>query len=332
MVTALQSFDLIQLGEEAEKGTALAATVQMVGTGTLREIIDRYRPEHPRQIRAAVGGGGIDIMKHTELEIAMDLSPEQVLWPLHTGVLGDVTPSDADPDYTYTFTPELDTAAAELDTATIEIVRGDGDTNHLAREYAYGLTSGFDMEWGANVEARMLWRVFARTSQTSTPTAALTPYTGLESLKSNLLSVFVDDDWASLGGSQLNTVVRSAKLSYDTGIVPDYTLDGRSDIDFTIHRVGKLAVTLDLVLEFDAVGAVESFGDYRANNIRFVRLNQAGAANSFINVDLATRFTAEPSESVDGDQRLVALSLEGVYDPTGDEVIEFTVLNQLASL
>ena len=294
---------------------------------------DFYRPNYPRGQRATVGGAGVVTRQGTLITLESDLSPEDILWPLHCGIVGNQTPT-VGPPKVWTFTPVL-TAWPTLDSATIELVLGDGATNHYAREFGYALCRSMDFRWSVNEVAKLKTEWIARATQTSTPTAALTLYTGRESLVSNLLSVYRDTTWAGLGGTQLTGLIRSASLKVNTGLDADYTLDGRSDKDFTQHKVAAgLGGTLSLVLEFDSTGAARSFTDYRSNLIEYIRLKNVGAtaANSIVQIDGAFRFTSPPSLSYDGEVVLVSCDMEAVYDDTGSKIFVFTITNSTAAL
>ena len=340
MATSIRSLSKVQVGMEviSTKGTLVAATRVLQGDWKWAEEQDFYRAPYPSGVRANVGGAGVILRKGLVLDGDMDLSAEQVLWPLLTGVLGGVTGQVTDTSaYTWTFTPELTTGIVTLNTLTAEMIMSDGSTNHVAREAGYGICRSFKVSWAANQAAKLSAQWFLRASQTSTPTGSLVAYTTLESLGTNQLWVYLDTTWAGLGGTQLTTIVRSADLEVMTGMEPDYTLDGRTDLDFTVHKVGTVAATLNLVLELDAVGAAR-VANFRANDIVFIRLKNlgtlAGAATSYktFQVDGAYRSVASPAFSEDGEQVLVACSLESVYDPTGAKTLEFVAVNKLSAV
>jgi len=330
MAASLVPFNKLQIGKETTKGTLVPATVELPGEFTLDEQQDFYRSPYPAGVRANVGGAGQITRKGVILDAASDLTAEDILWPLHTGVLGGVTPSGVGP-YTYTFTPVLTTGVPVIDAATLEFMRADGVTNHYAGEVGYALTKSFRIEWAFNEAAKLSWQMFARARQTTTPTAALTPYTGREPLVTPLLSVYLDTTWAGLGGTQLTGVIRSVTFDCVTGFDADYTADGRSDKDFTQHKVGLITGTLQLVMEFDAVGA-SRFANYRANDLVYIRLINTGSSSRSVQVDGAYRFTSPPSFSADGEQVLMTASLESVYDATGAKTLEFEVINNLTAL
>src|SRR3990167_247814 len=94
----------------------------------------------------------------------------------------------------------------------VEITRGDGTTNHYAREFGYGLVESFKIDWNFNQVSKLSAKIFGRSSQTSTPTGALVGMTGRESLVSNLVSLYADTTWAGLGWTQVVTIIRSASF------------------------------------------------------------------------------------------------------------------------
>ena len=337
MSTSLQPFRYLQIGEEAAKGTLVAATDQIPGEGSFAEEQDFYRSSYPAGVRSNVGGAGVVLRNGVEVDWNSELTAEDMLWPLHSGILGNVTPVPAGADNTWTFTPELTTGIPTLDSVTLEFVQGDGVTNHYYGEAGYGLCRSFKMDWSFNQLARANMKWFARARQTGTPTAALTPTADRTPLTANLLFVYLDTTWAGLGTTQLTGLVRSASIEVMTGLAPDYTLDGRTDKDLTIHKVGNVTARLSIVFEFDAGGA-SRFANYRANDLVYIRLKNEGpivpatAVNSYVQVDGAYRFVSTPSFAVDGEQVLMTAELESVYDATGTKTLEFELINGATAL
>lgn len=341
MGTSLQVFDRLQVGIEvvSTKGTLVAATRQIIGNHGWSEEQDFYRSPYPEGYRATPGGAGVIMRKGVSLDIETELSAEDVLWPLMTGVLGSVTPTVSDVSaQTWVFTPQLTTSVATIQSLTAEFLRGDGVTNHYYGESGYMMTESFGFEWAYNQVAKMKAKLFGRARQTDTPTAALVPYPTREALVSNTLIVSLDTTWAGLGGSALSGIVRSASFDCITGYAANYTLAGRADVDHTGHKVGIIGGTLNLVMEFDAAGAAAALTNWRANNIVFIRLKNtgslAGAAtvSRGVQVDGAYRFVSTPTFSVDGEQVLVTASLEAVRDTTANKILEFTAINKLAAI
>jgi hypothetical protein len=338
MATAIMPLDKLQLGIEvvSTKGTAVAATRLIRANSTLAEEQDYYRSDYPQGIRANVGGAGSIMRKGVMLGVETDLTAEEVLWPLMTGVLGSVSPTGGGNAKTWTFTPELTTAVTTIQSATVEMLHSDGSTNHYYGESSYCMTSSFKCDWAFNQPSKLSWNMFGRARQTDTPTGALVPYTSREILVSNSLAYYLDTTWAGLGGTQKTIVLRSASFECTTGYGPDYTLDARTDVDFTQHNVGRIAGTLSLTMEVNSTGAA-AFTNYRANDIVYIRLKNTGSAisgggNKTFQIDGAYRFTSTPTFSADGDVVLVTYNLESVYDSTSGKTLEFTAINTLTTI
>lgn len=337
MAQSITHLQKIQIGEESTKGTLVPATQILRGDFTVVEEQDFYRSPYPAGVRATVGGAGVILRKGVRLSARTELTFEEILWVLHAGIKGNITPSVANTtENTWAFAPELTTGIPTLDAATLEWIEADGSTNHIAREAGYGLVSQFGISWGDTRNAELTYEMFARASQTSTPTGSLTAYTGREVVKSALGSVYLDTSYAGMGGTQLAGTVRSGTFACQTGIAPDYTTDGRADLDFVQHKVGgPLTATLNLVMELNATGAAR-VANFRANDLVYVRVKFTGstiASNpKVVQVDGAYRFSGPPSYSNDGSGRLVSLPLEAVYDTTGTKMIEFSVCNALTTI
>lgn len=336
MATSIKPLEKLQIGIESTKGNAVAATRVIVGENRLIEHRDRYRSNYPRGVRATVGGAGVLTKQWSEVTVETELSAEQALWPLMTGIKGAVSGSNTNNVFTYTFTPQLTTGILTIDAATVEFIESDGSTNHIASEAAYGMTQSFRIESTPEDIAKLSWTMFARARQTSTPTSSLVPYTSLENLPGAALSVYLDTAWASLGGTQLTGIVRNCSFECTTGLTPDFTSDGRSDRDFSKHSVNSLMGRLSLTLELDSVGAAR-YASYRSNDLVYIRLKWTGGVAGddgvkTVQIDGAYRFASDPTFPDDSDQKLVALELEAVYDDTGTKILEFTVINSLSAI
>lgn len=172
--------------------------------------------------------------------------------------------------------------------------------------------------------------LFGRAEQSSTMTAALTPVTGRSPIASNLFKLWIDDTWAGLGTTQKTAFLRAADLSITTGLQPDYTLDGRTDLDFTQIMAQMLTGTLSLTAEHNGDAATE-IGKWRSGALRFVRLAATDGAK-IVQFNAAMKYASPPSFSQDAGIELVTLDLELEYDPTGARAFEAVITNQLAAL
>lgn len=340
MATALTQFNRAQVGIEvvSTKGTIVPATRQIVGDHTFVEEQTFYRSPYPIAVLANVGGAGVIVRKSTLLTISTELTAEEILWPLMTGVAGSVTGSVTDTSaYTWLFTPLLTTGVKVIQSASIEFARGDGTTNHYLNTSGYGMTQSFQIDWAAPNPALLKWTMFARARQTAGLTAAIVPYPTREPLSALQLQVFWDTSYATLGNTALAGMVRSGSFVCTTGYAPDYTLDGRADTDFGVFKVGPIVATLSLVVEFEAVAALK-FAQFRLNSLQYIRLTTlgslAGSATAYktVRIDGAYRFTTPPAFSADGAQVLCTIALESVFDVTGSKSLEFQAINKLSAI
>lgn len=322
----------LQFGRETTAGTAVAATYKLVGEGTYKPIVEREFEEYPRGVRAMVTDGGFDKMKGSEIEFEGSLTFEELLLPLDSGLVS-VTTTGAGP-YTHTFTPTL-TAAQVVKSYTAEFVVDDGSTKHYQREAAYMLCSELEVELKANEIAMMKMKMNGRAEQTSTMTAALSPITGRTPVPSNLFKVFIDDAGSGVGGTQKSGLVRVAKLAIKFGNEPDFTLDGRSDLDKTGNQPQPLTATLDLTMEHNADAATE-IGKWRTASKRFIRLKAdngaAAGANKAITFDGCFVYTDSPEFSEDDGTEIVTLKLQLEYDSTWGKALEAVVINGLSAI
>jgi hypothetical protein len=197
----------LQLGRESTAGTAVAATYKLVGEGKMTPMIEREFEAFPRGIRAPVTDGGFAISRSTEVEFESNLTYEEVLPFLDSGLVL-VTTTGAGP-YTHTFDPTL-TAAQNIKTYTAEMRITDGSVHHYEREAAYMFTQEMEIELKANEPAVIKVKMAGRAEQTSTVTADLPIITGRTVIPSNLFKVFIDDTGAGIGGTQKSGLIRAA--------------------------------------------------------------------------------------------------------------------------
>lgn len=338
MPTSIVPLSKAQFGIEGTKGTAVAATRLLDANCEAAEEQDFYRSDYPRGVRAMTGDVGVIVRKGMTFNFDSDLSAEQVLLPLLTGIASVTPTAGTTPDTSqkWVFAPSLSSGDPSLKTATLEYVQGDGTTNHYFGKSAYAFTQSFKVDYAFNQVGKLSWVMAGRARQTGAPTASLTTYTGLEGLASNLTAVYLDSAWEDLGTTQLECVVRSASLEVTTGLEPDYTMNGRADLDYCAPKLSQFQTKLSLVMEMDASGAAR-IADYRANNALFIRLSSTGSTITggsevkTVQFDGAYRFTGEPKRSADGAQVIVTCDLEGYYDMTAGKTFEATVINALSS-
>ena len=336
MATAIRPLRKFQLGKESSKGTLVAATRVLTGDTQFMERRNRYYSAYPRGVAATVGGSGTLVKQWVDIEHRGELSAEDILWPLHLGIRGGVSPTGGGTAKTWTFTPQLTTAIRTLEAATCEFMRSDGSTNHYYGESGYCMCASFRIESEPEGIAQYSMNLFGRARQTDTPTSSQVPYTSLEALAGGGLSVYCDTSWSGLGGTQLTGMQRKVIFNCDTGVVPQWSADGRSDRDYAEHAVGSLKAKLNIEWEFDSVGAAR-YASYRAGDIVYLRLKWVGSAisgggNKTVQIDGAYRFAGDPTFVETDEQTFMSAELDAVYDATGTKILEFTAINTLSAV
>lgn len=338
MATALYPLRKAQIGLESVPGTLVAATEQLVGEITYTEEIDREFEEFPRGVRAPVTGGGYDIRGGSLLNFSGNFTWEEAIYPLLLGVHDVASPGGAGP-FEWDGDPVLN-GPADIATATVEFVIGDGSAEHVERRSGHMFCTGFTLTLAANQIAQWQFALAGRRSQVATFTPALTPITGRRPVPSNLFQLFRDSNWGTIGTTPLSQFLRAATLTVDTGLTPDYTLDGRGDLDLTGINSGMLNATLDLTAEVNAAAAAElaafrSSGGPGRGDVGFYRLGAnngaAGADERAVSFDMALKHLQPPAFSQDTGIEIVTLNLGLEYDATGGKAFVMTLLNGLSA-
>lgn len=329
MSTALFDLSQVAFGIETTAGTIVAADTALVvdeGVGGYKDIQEHQVRPAPRQVLAEVEDALV--RKESQLSYTQDLTYEEL--PL-VGLCGlaNVAGSNSNANYTYTFTPGL-TAPKSLLSASFELFVDDGSTKHYKTKFGYATVSHFviNIQYGQPAKLSVDW--FGRAAQSLALPAAPSVLSGREIVISDLFSLYIDAGWASLGTTQKSGLVRSAKLDVSTGFMPDYTLDGRSDLDFTQLRAGQITGTFEITAEFNADAETERAA-YAAETLRFISLEVAGSSGRQIKLQACVKYLETPAISEqDG---LVVVTLVGRlrYDATSGDVLNIVATNKIAS-
>ncbi|MFZ2738430.1 MAG: hypothetical protein WAY02_09385 [Burkholderiaceae bacterium] len=332
MAAGLYTLRLLQLGFESTAGTLVAATKKLVGDSTYTPMIEREFEEYPRGVRAMVTGGGFAKQRGSTIEHDGNLTYEEILYPMLSGIVNDAAPTGAGP-YTWDFTPVL-TGQASLKTMTAEFVVDDASTKHYEREAGYFLTTEFEVDIQANDVAKLKWTAEGRAEQSSTVTGSLAPITGRTVVPSNLFALWIDAAGGTIGTTAKTATLRGANIKVVTGAKPDYTLDGRADLDHTGIQTQMMTGELELTLEHNANAATE-IAAWRAGTGRLVRLKAdngaAAGANKAITFDMSVVYTDDPEFSQEDGIEIVTLKSAFEYDSTFTNAFICTVINGLSA-
>jgi hypothetical protein len=326
MPTALVPIEKLQIGMETVPGTRVAAT-KVIATEDGGDYTHDITREETGEITGVfVARDDVALVEVAEITVNHVLDFEQVLLPLLSGIKS-VTPTGDGP-YVWEFEPALSTLET-LKSATFEVSYTDGTTRHVEEEFGFGVCRSFEVGLAFNQLATLQAEYFGQAPAASTFTPSLA-VPARELLASNKFAVYINDAWADLGDTQISGLVRSASLSVTTGVEPNYTLDGASNLDHTKIRRGMLSAELSLTMEVDAAFATE-LAKFKAGDLRFYRLAATGSDGRVIQFDVAGRYITSPDYTVDDTMRLADLTLAMRYDPTSAKALRIGVTNGLAT-
>lgn len=339
MAKAIHPLKRLQYAREATKGTDLPTTRLFLGDSSYKEEATFFRDATPRGIVTTVGGAGIITHKGTTFSLGSKVGCHYIMLPLLSGILGNVSPTGAGADKTWTFArSSLAVSNPTLDAFTFEYVESDGATNHIARAAHYCMCQKFSLNLArGNPTAEWTSEWFGRASQAETLTASITAQSNYDValIPSEAWKVFLDTTYAGIGGTQLVGVLVSAALDVNFGTMPITSMDGRADLDFFEHKVESMNGTFKLTMELDAVSAA-IIANWRANSLQYFRLKGTGVAlggsNYSVQFDFAARYTGTYGISYEGENAIVSLDLELVYDTTGTQIMTAVIVNDLAAI
>lgn len=328
------AFTLYQWGKEGTPGTAVAATSKIAIERMNFDYDDlTYRPSLARGIAARYRGNETTVRNGSRWSVPE--SPvvyDQLQNWLAMSVAGGLTPVDNDPEFTWTAERSL-VADPDPDSFTIERRLTDGSSPSDV-EWAYCLASKIGFRGAIDSPLRFMAEGFGRRRQASTLTAALAMPT-VEIPPFALSRLYIDDTWGAIGGTQISAQIIGWSVDFTTGFYPQPTADGRTDLDFTIHKLNADNVALDVSITA-LVGAqyLAEATKARAQALRAVRISTvdgSGGRNVVIDMMLKHEF---PDVYVVGEQDgqvIVNFSLKESADD-GSNIFRVSVTNAVETM
>jgi len=317
-----------QIGKEATRGTAVAATKLLAGALSV-ELEDEWHMPEDTLGRLSKYQVAQLIHKQIALKYSGPAYFEQLLWWLSMGVKGGVAgvQQALTLAYLWTYSPNL-TAGNVPDTYTIEY----GDEQQAwETEYCFARSltlSGAGREaWKAELD------IVGRQLTETTFTGALELATGLEAPIFNKTLFYINPTWATLG-----TTVKAATLTSCSLTIPGFAALSMADgADyFSSYGDQGRAITGRMTLVYNTIGDVE-FDSYRAGTTRFVRLICLGSLIDTghwktLQIDMAIKYTKfTPLGEWEG-QTVAEAEFVSVYDVTGAKEFEIIVKNALSAI
>jgi hypothetical protein len=147
-----------------------------------------------------------------------------------------------------------------------------------------------------------------------------------------LTTLFIDDDWASLGGTQVSAQILGFTVRFNTGYKPIWTLDGRTDLDYTTYVVdaSERSIEATITCLLGSHYATERAAA-EAGTLRAVRLAVSGSGDRELEIDfLAKHERPELFEFGEQEgQHVVTLSLQESTD--GTNLARFVLTNNVSA-
>jgi hypothetical protein len=338
----------ISIGSEDSPGDGATPTRRIVTkTATYREVEEQEMFEqamHGTLSRAVLAP--VTTRTRTELELPLEFTFEQALIPLLAGFDGSVTPTTPGTGdarlWTFTSDPEVLTDPMTLSLEWVESNFAASPTD-VARSAAYAFCTGFNLRVPDNGLPTLNVSLVARGSEETTKTTVALP-DDLHFVPSARTSLYIDESWSGLGGSQIVGQVYNIDYTFSGYLRPGYYLDGRATPDLTCHDFGPRMADLkfDMVLDPTMAYADEAAAKV-ARDLRFVRVQIDGpdfaapddALAHFFKIDGAYYHApdslAERGRDRDG-HAIVSVHLLSAYDDTAGNDIQFILQNAIADL
>lgn len=325
------ALELPQWAREAVKGTDLAATSKMqIENFSAKPEDGRAVPKMLKGLMVRNRGNETVVKRWSSWTASGPVTYEQLQNWLSMMVKGAVVGVGTAPTV-WTFARTL-TADPGLDSFTLERRETDGSTpvDH-AWHYCMGqklVISGADGEL-----LMMEAEGFGRVVKVETITPALTGPT-LELPPAVLVKVYIDSTWANLGTTLVSTQVLDFSVEFNTGAMPKWTMDARSDMDFTTHvyNADNISVAATLTLLLGAQFTTEKAAA-EAQTLRAIRIQVDGTSGRQLQIDFLAKYAApglfEFGDDGDG-QKTVTLTLEDAND--GTNVIQYKLSNAITTL
>ena len=266
MSSGIASLRRIQIGEESTKGTAVAATAALLGTLTMKQSPTIYKPKDERA-NMAENTRSVLVGKIADLAWSGEVTFEQILYPLHMGVAGNISPVSGDSSYIWNFAPSL-VSAGTFDSFTIEY----GD-DIQANEVEYCMASQIEISGGMNEPLKATVTIFGKQMTQCTFTASLTP-PSVEDVLTQMGRVYIDDEDGAIGTTEKSATLISFTLTINTGLTPIRHGDGT--ITFSGYQEGEKGVSLQMTLAFNSGVEAERNSYHDGETLRLVRLEFPG--------------------------------------------------------
>lgn len=214
-----------------------------------------------------------------------------------------------------------------------------GDNENVeVMNYAFCQSFALTSERNNAVTVSSEW--VGRTSQTSSFDSIGNIPATVEEILAPKCAVYIDAASAAFGTTRQNITLLGAKLSYESGFAPEYTIDSGSLVfGFVYFNKDAFSAELEMTYNHNS-SSINEKAQWRNQAVRNVRMDWTGNALStsatythkLHRLDMTGKYTAFGSlEDSDGINTVVA-TLKIGYDTVADHVFTATVVNEIADL
>ena len=325
---SLTVFRKIQTGLEAVRGTSVVATKRLLGTLSVSDEPQQMRPPDERGslaefYRSYTSG------QQASMSFNSDASYEQVINFLAMALKGSVggVQQGVTPARLWTYKPNL-TSKNNQDSFTMEY--GD-DTQGWQIPFGIASTLTFNITY--NDALKMSVEMFGHNPIKHAFTAGLSDPTNFEEVLSNHAKIYIDDNWAGIGGTQKAAVLAGGTITIPTGLTPVKYADGELDFSNVIENRRHFELDLDLIMGADALTEYDALKarTNRAVRIEFEGSTISGAEKNTLTFDMIGQYLP-PTNIFDEreGENLLRLKL-GSHDVGGEE-FRVMVKNRITAL
>jgi len=318
----------LQIGKEATKGTAVPATAVLLGELEMKSSPTIYRaPEHRGQL--AEFSRSVKVANLAELVYTGSATFEQILYLLHMGVLGNVTPTTVDTSARlWTFTPAM-TASGVFNSFTIEY--GD-DVEQWESEFC--MAREIEISGAMNEPVKMKGDIFGRKMTACDFTGALTPPT-VEDILSQKAKLYIDAETGTIGATEKASQLIAFTYTIKTGLAPKRYADG--SLDFSNYNETFKGVDLKMTFAFNANAEVERLL-FDGETKRLIRIQATGSkvgavsALKTLTLDFCGIYTDWATLSERGGEDIVEVTMSAQRGSTYTKLFEVAVQNAVTTL
>jgi hypothetical protein len=343
MTFALKAFRDIQISNpEDTVGSAEAATAIMLGTITpTYSGLEIHYPEQERALLARNMADDFIVSKMVELTFEAEMNMNDIIWMFSNAIRGNITPTQPDATnqpnaYLWAFAPNNAAAntpdiANGIDTFTLEW--GDNVQHY---ETSFLFTRVLTISGAPNEPVQVSWEITGAQVTESAKTAALS-VVATQYFPFNLTKFYVDTSYAGIGGTQKTNMLRAFEWTLETQFTPRFAADG--GYIYTGLNEDRKKVDLELTYYRDSTNTAAARDLFDARSTTYLRIEcldatelDSGQSNPpYVRLDGAFRYTDWPEASDEEGSVVETVPLESVYDTTGTQQFETSVLTSLSA-